>query len=139
MVLLCVIQIFFRYGLNLSLAWTEELIRVCFIWFTLVGAPLALMQRGDHMKVEYFVARLPKKWFGRVNIGADVLVLCFSVILLVYGIQLTAIMADQVFTTFKVSMAYSGLAIPAGSLFFIIGVLYHLWSRIRRTEKAGEH
>ena len=48
------LQVFFRYVLNASLSWSEELTRLLFVWLTFLGFGLAA-QRGalptilDHM------------------------------------------------------------------------------------------
>ena len=38
----CVAQVFFRFVLNNSLSWTEELARYCFIWMHMIGASLLI-------------------------------------------------------------------------------------------------
>ena len=40
LILACVMQVFFRFVLNHSLSWTEELARYCFIWMHMLGASL---------------------------------------------------------------------------------------------------
>ena len=50
--------VFFRYALNQSLSWSDELVRYLFVWFTLLGAAVAMRER-EHIRVEYFVEKLP--------------------------------------------------------------------------------
>ena len=42
----CVAQVFFRFVLNNSLSWTEELARYCFIWMHMIGASLLIEANG---------------------------------------------------------------------------------------------
>ena len=52
----CVAQVFFRFVLNNSLSWTEELARYCFIWMHMIapfrlGAFLQLPKQSEHSNV----------------------------------------------------------------------------------------
>ena len=46
LIIACVAQVFFRFVLNHSLSWTEELARFMFIWMHLLGASLLIQGRG---------------------------------------------------------------------------------------------
>ena len=50
LILACVMQVFFRFVLNHSLSWTEELARYCFIWMHMLGASL-LIEGSGHATV----------------------------------------------------------------------------------------
>lgn len=50
LVVACVSQVFFRFVLNNSLSWTEELARYCFIWMHLIGSSL-LIEGSGHATV----------------------------------------------------------------------------------------
>lgn len=50
LIVACVTQVFFRFVLNNSLSWTEELARYAFIWMHLLGASL-LIESGSHATV----------------------------------------------------------------------------------------
>lgn len=50
LIIACVAQVFFRFVLNNSLSWTDELARYCFIWMHLIGASL-LIAGGEHATV----------------------------------------------------------------------------------------
>ncbi len=63
--------VFFRYALNQSLSWSDELVRYLFVWFTLLGAAIALRER-EHIRVDYFVGKLPPQ----LQRGIECLALC---------------------------------------------------------------
>ena len=46
LIVAAVAQVFFRFVLNHSLSWTEELARFMFIWMHLLGASLLIQGRG---------------------------------------------------------------------------------------------
>lgn len=50
LIIACIAQVFFRFVLNNSLSWTEELARYCFIWMHIIGASL-LIESGEHATV----------------------------------------------------------------------------------------
>ena len=53
-VVLNVLQVFTRYGLNDPLFWTEEMIRYTTVWLTFAGAAAASLY-GDHMDMNLFL------------------------------------------------------------------------------------
>jgi len=55
---LVLVSVFCRYVLNHSLSWSDEVVRYLFVWFTLFGAAVTLRER-EHIRVEYFVEKLP--------------------------------------------------------------------------------
>jgi hypothetical protein len=52
-------QVFFRYVLNHSLFWSEELARYILVWLTFLGASVAY-RRGVHPRIDLFVSRLAR-------------------------------------------------------------------------------
>lgn len=58
-------QVFFRYGLNHSLFWSEELARLLLTWLTFFGASVAYFY-GAHPGVDGLYRRMPaicRRWF----------------------------------------------------------------------------
>ena len=52
------VQVFFRYVLNDSLIWTEEVCRYILLWMTFLFAGIAF-QRGEMVSLEIVVGRFP--------------------------------------------------------------------------------
>nr|WP_326184317.1 TRAP transporter small permease [uncultured Oscillibacter sp.] len=53
------VGVFFRYVLNNSLSWSDELARYCFIWAVFVGMGLAVKNDGN-MKINILEMAFPK-------------------------------------------------------------------------------
>ena len=80
------VQVFFRYVLNHSLFWSEELARFLLIWLTFLGASVAYHRRvhpGIDTITLLFPAHLKKKAVVCVHLASLAL---FSV-MIVYGCQ----------------------------------------------------
>ena len=69
LILACVMQVFFRFVLNHSLSWTEELARYCFIWMHMLGASL-LIEGSGHATVTAVL----DLFHGAVRKAVDVLI-----------------------------------------------------------------
>lgn len=78
------LAVFFRYVLNHSLFWSDELVRYLFVWFTLIGASVTLRER-EHIRVEYFVEKLPLRMRRNVEIATLAGVCIFQAAMAVLG------------------------------------------------------
>ena len=53
-------SVFFRYVLNDSLSWSEELAKYAMLWLVFLGAPIAL-RLGVHPNIEIMISQFPKR------------------------------------------------------------------------------
>jgi len=83
-VVIALLAVFYRYVLNHSLVWSDEVVRYLFVWFTLLGAAITLRER-EHMRVEYFAELLPPGPRRFVELVMLVGVLLFYLAMLVLG------------------------------------------------------
>lgn len=83
---LVLVSVFCRYVLNQSLSWSDEVVRYLFVWFTLFGAAVTLRER-EHIRVEYFVERLPAGLRRAVEIVMLAGVCLFQAALVVLGLM----------------------------------------------------
>lgn len=84
---LILLQVFFRYVLNESLFWAEELVRGLMVWGVMISSALVAASR-DHIRVEVLELMLPPAGRRIVVAIANSLTIAFSLILLVASIQL---------------------------------------------------
>jgi TRAP-type C4-dicarboxylate transport system permease small subunit len=84
---LVLLQVFFRYVLNESLFWAEELVRGLLVWGVMVSAALVAGSRG-HIRVEVLELMLPPGGRQVVRWIADALTIAFSLLLLWAAIEL---------------------------------------------------
>lgn len=84
---LVLLQVFFRYVINESLFWAEELVRGLMVWGVMVSSALVAGSRG-HIRVEVLELMLPPAGRKVVIWIADALTISFSVLLLWAAIEL---------------------------------------------------
>ena len=82
MVIIILIQVFFRYGLNSALHWPDEAARFLMLWMTGFIAPSAY-RWGGFVSIDMLLSRLPSK-MGNI---ASLMLLMISLLVLVVGLQ----------------------------------------------------
>jgi TRAP-type C4-dicarboxylate transport system, small permease component len=59
MVLLSGMQVFFRYFVNSSLAWSEEMCRYCYVWSGFLSISYCV-RKASSLKLDFIMSLLPK-------------------------------------------------------------------------------
>ena len=87
LIVACVAQVFFRFVLNNSLSWSEELARYCFIWMHMLGASL-LIEANGHATVTAVLDLLHGTVRKIVDIVIELIVFFNGTVMLYAGIKL---------------------------------------------------
>lgn len=82
MVIMILLQVFFRYVLNDALAWPDEAARLCMLWMTGLMAPVA-MRTGGFVAIDMLPRALPNRLAQMLTL----FLLSLSVIVLIYAIK----------------------------------------------------
>ena len=102
-------QVVARYLIGLSTPWSEELLRLLFIWLVLIGAA-----RASHMRID-----LPERAAGPrgrrvlVAVGAAVAA-ALLVLMIVQGLDLIDLTAYDRYTALPLSVQWSYWAVVVG-------------------------
>ena len=130
------LQVFFRYVLNESLFWAEELVRGLMVWGVMIGSALVASSRG-HIRVEVLELMLPPAGRRVVVWICDALTISFSLILLVASIQLMDRVWTQQSPILEIPKWTVYMAIAAGAgLEALITLL--TWNRSMKTEQPAD-
>lgn len=125
MVIVVGIQVFFRYVLNDSLFWSEELGRLILVQLSFFGATVAY-KRGAHLGTGFLVERLP----SALQKAVEAFVLCVSLFffgaLAVYGFRFFDFIRFQTTTTLMVSKQVPFAPIPISGLILFLHTLAFL-------------
>jgi tripartite ATP-independent transporter DctM subunit len=115
MVATMLLQVFFRYVLNASLSWSEELARLLFVWLTFLGFGLAA-QRDALPAILVIGDRVSNRAASALNAGRDILSLAVAILMGVYGFQLARRVAAIPTPALGVSAALFPLAVGSGGV-----------------------
>jgi TRAP-type C4-dicarboxylate transport system permease small subunit len=122
LVLLVFSGVLARYVFNYSLAWSDELAALCFVWLTLLGS-VAALRRRTHMTIGFFPRLFGPAGQRRVGLYVMAAILFFLVVMIWQGITLTrATMSDRS-AVLRLPVGLTYLSLPvAGSLMLAYAV-----------------
>lgn len=130
-------QVFFRYVIQSSLSWSEELMRYLYVWMTMIGAALAI-RKNQFTVIETFknLIRAKSALAGTVlYVFITGLMLGFFVLLTFWGWRVASVNFFQNSPAMGISMGGAYLALPIGG---VLGILYTLISVRDYVRKSRE-
>lgn len=117
-VIIALIQVFYRYVLNDSLPWPEEMARWAFIWLVFLGCAL-LTRRSGHIVIDILPRQLSPRGLFIHTVAVRIVVAASSAALLYYGADLVS-RASYVSPALQWSFKYLYLAVPVGAALSLI-------------------
>jgi TRAP-type C4-dicarboxylate transport system permease small subunit len=138
MSIIIVVQVFFRYVLQNSLQWSEEIARYMFIWLIYIGISYGV-KMDKHIAVDAVYSFLPKKVKPIYALIGYVIFLVFAIIVVYYGVLVTANIAGsgQISNGAHVPMQYVYVAPVVGMSLTLIRLVQRLVIMVKAI-KAGE-
>ena len=112
---LVVLQVFFRYVLNRSLFWSEELVRFALVWSVMLGSAV-VAYRGEHLRIDALDTLLPPTARRVTARLAELLTFAFCVILAGTGVQFTLRTLTQRSAVLEVPIWAVYAAVPVGAV-----------------------
>lgn len=122
--------VFWRYVLNDSIVWAEELSRYLFVWISFLGGGLGV-GTNIHVGVDSVVELMPARPKLVVQIAVELLIVAFTVVLIWVGWQFAmfGLRSDALLLPIKMGHVY--MAVPAGGFVMLINVLLNLARHVR--------
>lgn len=113
-------HVFYRYVLNDSLTWSEELLKILLVWFCLLSTTVIAVLR-EHVSIVVFKQMMPLKVNHALTFIAQVLMLIASIIVLFIGIDFVMVAGSRMTPALRIPYRYTFSAIPVA---FAILTLY---------------
>jgi TRAP-type C4-dicarboxylate transport system permease small subunit len=144
MLVICLgLQVFFRYALQASLTWSEELSRICFVWIIYLGASLAAKEQ-QHVRVTAQLLLLPERFRIYQWVFADLVWIGFNLMFAFHGAKLVqhTLKFKEITPSLGWSKTWIYAIIPASFIlmtFRVIQVYYRAikQKRLRELVKTG--
>jgi TRAP-type C4-dicarboxylate transport system permease small subunit len=131
-------QVVARYIFNASLTWSEEAVRMTFVYLTFLGAALAL-GRGQNMKIDLVSGFLGPRARLRLDLSLHALSLVFVLVVLAYSIPLLQRLYPTPTPALQWSMVTFYAGIPVGCLAMIVYFVRNIRAAMSglRRDKGG--
>lgn len=111
--------VFFRYVLNNSIVWAEEIIRYLCIWVFFLTM-CESTRTGAHLALDLIPGFLTGKAKAVLNIAIEAVSGIFDGVLIYYGLQLALINMTQKSPALMIPYGYVYLAIPVGAALMLV-------------------
>lgn len=121
-------QVFFRYVIDDSIIWAEELARYALIWSTMIGAAVAY-RRGAHVAVSVLWGLLPTGGVRFVWRAIHLIIIAFAGIVLWQGLGLTLrdFARHELTPALQIEIGWAYLAIPFGGALLALVAIEGIW------------
>ncbi|HUL00679.1 MAG TPA: TRAP transporter small permease [Nitrospirota bacterium] len=113
-VLIVFCNVLSRYVINASLAWSEEISRMMFIWLAFLGAITAYVN-NEHLRLDIFIKIFPNKTSQFLTLVADIVVFLALTVCLKGGIDMTV-------DSFESGWVSSAVPVPYGYVYLAVPV-----------------
>ncbi|MCX7028090.1 MAG: TRAP transporter small permease subunit [Spirochaetes bacterium] len=100
-----ILQVFFRYAINMPLTWTQDIIVIGFVWTVLFGACYT-MRAGRHVKFTMIYDKLGPKGAAISRFAGDLIIVVAFVILIVPSWKYSIFLYFQKTPVFRVNYTY---------------------------------
>jgi TRAP-type C4-dicarboxylate transport system permease small subunit len=128
------IQVFFRYALNHSLFWSEELARYLLVWLTFLGASVAY-RRNIHPGIDIVYVRMPTSIQRTVSIFIHFISTVLFGVMIFYGIQFSYFVRLQISPALYLPKWIVLSIIPLSGIIFIIHGVSFLMNEIKGKDR----
>ena len=117
-VVIALIQVFWRYVLDNSLSWPEELARWAFVWLVFLGSAM-LTHRQGHIVIDLLPRSLGPRGRTIHAVAVRIVLAAAAALLVVYGLDLVQ-RATYKSPALQWPTAYLALAIPVGATLTLV-------------------
>jgi|GEM_PF-2406761 len=123
MALVVLYQVFARFFIKDTPAWTGELAQLLTLWFGFIGSAYLIREKG-HIALEFLVARLSEKVQRQITKLVKLFIFGFCLFLLVSGAWLVILSINQTLPGTGIVVGISYLPIPVCGGLGIIALLF---------------
>jgi TRAP-type transport system small permease protein len=131
------VAVIFRYVLNDSLIWAEELARYLFVWLTFLGSAIAL-RRGLHIGLDLLLNAFPPKGRRALETLITCLICAFLGFVLYASVMVVQVTMRQRSSALQIPMGLVYLAIPVGCSLMLLSSFRRLSQLLVPAPGSGE-
>ncbi|KAI4442112.1 TRAP transporter small permease [Schaedlerella arabinosiphila] len=129
MVVILMAHIFFRYVLNNSLSWSEELLKILLVWFGMLSVSV-LAARREHVAIVIFKERMSPKIAGLMTKITQILTVVICFVVIVVGVQYVISAGYRPTPALRLPYGYAYAAVPVSFVFVLLYEFRNLMSEL---------
>jgi TRAP-type C4-dicarboxylate transport system permease small subunit len=129
------LAVFFRYVLNDSLTWSEELARYGLVFVTFLGCATAA-RRGSHIRVTLAEEVMPPAWARRLNVVQDAVTLVFVGYIAMLAVEISGVLGGTRSAAMQIPMSYVYAGIVIGFTLAALRLAVRLARAVRSVRGA---
>lgn len=141
MLVIATAQVFFRYVVNYSISWSQDLLTYMLIWSVFIGISLAVKKR-KHIKVELAFVLLPEKSQFYLKVVSNMVFMLFCGIFSYFSIikvYKLIFVLPQISESTGISMWMIQVAVPVGFLLSIYRLIQDTRLLIKERAEGGSN
>lgn len=124
------VAVFYRYVLNASVPWADELPALALIWLTFLGAAV-LSRRDENLSFDGVSAALPSRVRRGLEVFNGVLILAFLGIVVFHGWRLTTLTWSREAVTLPLSMGVVRAIVPFSGVLMMVVYVIRIYRAVR--------
>ena len=132
-IIILLVQIFFRFVIQGSIAWSLEVIQICFLWSVFMGVSIA-WKKHSHIMFHFVIDRLPSDLQRLMLLVGHAAALVFFLYIVIYGFRESVRLAPSHFEVLNISENWSQLPVPLSSFFMAVHTLDRILQEIQPVE-----
>ena len=130
------LQVVLRYFIGTSVSWADAASRYSAIWMTMMGAAIAV-RRNSHLKIDFFVGKMPEKWKPIIDIVVTLLGICLLLAILFSTPQALHLASRQrIGGLFGIPLSYFFASIPIGATLMLLFSIERIFESIKTINPA---
>jgi TRAP-type transport system small permease protein len=131
------VSIFFRYVLNNSLVWSEQVCRYLYVWMVMLGMPVVYRAKGN-VAFDLLYNRFSPRIKRLFHVITDLLIACFSGFLALQGFKYTILKGSTIITGINLPQGYLYISQTIGGVIMILFVIEHIISEMKVSDDKVE-
>ncbi len=125
------VGIFYRYVLNNSLAWSDEVALLSFAWVVFLSGALTVQERG-HVRIELFNEALPARLAHVIEVLIWLLVVFVGIYMVYTGIEYLQLTQGQKSSAMRYPVWLRNITLPLSGALIVIYGLGHALTEFKR-------
>ena len=131
------LQVVFRFLFKYPLPWSQDVIRICFVYLVFFGAAYCVKEKA-HLNVDVLLTALKPRTRLILEIIINVALLGFFIVIIYYGFQFVSTGQDQYAPYLPIPMSIFYLSVPLSGIFMIYYLIQQVFEQIKELkDKTG--